>query len=160
MLTHLTLINFALADHLALDIETGFNVLTGETGAGKSLLLDALSACLGERTDTNYVRFGSDKADVTASFSYQDNSPEAQWLKEHELDDESGEIHLRRVIFATGRSKAWINGRPSSLAELKEIGRLLVQLYSQHSQQQLLEPPYPKHWLDIVTGKQIGRAHV
>lgn len=148
MLTHLTLINFALADHLALDIETGFNVLTGETGAGKSLLLDALSACLGERTDTNYVRFGSDKADVTASFSYQNNSPEAQWLKEHELDDESGEIHLRRVIFATGRSKAWINGRPSSLAELKEIGRLLVQLYSQHSQQQLLEPPYPKHWLD------------
>ena len=148
MLTHLTLINFALADHLALDIETGFNVLTGETGAGKSLLLDALSACLGERTDTNYVRFGSDKADVTASFSYHDNSPEAQWLKEHELDDESGEIHLRRVIFATGRSKAWINGRPSSLAELKEIGRLLVQLYSQHSQQQLLEPPYPKHWLD------------
>lgn len=148
MLTHLTLINFALADHLAIDIEQGFNVLTGETGAGKSLLLDALSACLGERTDTNYVRFGHDKADVTAIFSYQAHSAEAEWLKNHELDDESGEIHLRRVIFATGRSKAWINGRPSSLSELKEIGRLLVQLYSQHSQQQLLEPPYPKHWLD------------
>lgn len=148
MLTHLTLINFALADHLALDIEQGFNVLTGETGAGKSLLLDALSACLGERTDTNYVRYGADKADVTAVFSYQPQSAEAHWLTEHELDDDSGEIHLRRVIFATGRSKAWINGRPSSLAELKEIGRLLVQLYSQHSQQQLLEPPYPKHWLD------------
>ncbi|OTH00430.1 DNA repair protein RecN [Acinetobacter sp. ANC 4973] len=148
MLTHLTLINFALADHLAIDIEQGFNVLTGETGAGKSLLLDALSACLGERTDTHYVRFGHDKADVTAIFSYQTQSPEAEWLKNHELDDESGEIHLRRVIFATGRSKAWINGRPSSLSELKEIGRLLVQLYSQHSQQQLLEPPYPKHWLD------------
>lgn len=148
MLTHLTLINFALADHLALDIEQGFNVLTGETGAGKSLLLDALSACLGERTDTNYVRYGADKADVTAVFSYQPDSAEAQWLTEHELDDDSGEIHLRRVIFATGRSKAWINGRPSSLAELKEISRLLVQLYSQHSQQQLLEPPYPKHWLD------------
>ena len=148
MLTHLTLINFALADHLAIDIEKGFNVLTGETGAGKSLLLDALSACLGERTDTNYVRFGSEKADVTATFSYQEGSPEALWLKEQELDDESGEILLRRVIFATGRSKAWINGRPSSLTELKEIGRLLVQLYSQHSQQQLLEPPYPKHWID------------
>ncbi|HCQ9866078.1 TPA: DNA repair protein RecN [Acinetobacter baumannii] len=148
MLTHLTLINFALADHLAIDIEQGFNVLTGETGAGKSLLLDALSACLGERTDTNYVRYGSDKADVTTVFTYQDNSPEAKWLKEHELDDDSGEIHLRRVIFATGRSKAWVNGRPSSLSELKELGRLLVQLYSQHSQQQLLEPPYPKHWLD------------
>ncbi len=148
MLTHLTLINFALAEHLAVDIEPGFNVLTGETGAGKSLLLDALSACLGERTDTNYVRYGLDKADVTAIFSYETDSPEAQWLATHELADESGEIHLRRVIFATGRSKAWINGRPSSLAELKEIGRLLVQLYSQHSQQQLLEPPYPKHWLD------------
>ncbi len=148
MLTHLNLINFALADNLAIDIEQGFNVLTGETGAGKSLLLDALSACLGERTDTNYVRYGSEKADVTAVFSYQEQSAEAEWLKTHELDDESGEIHLRRVIFATGRSKAWINGRPSSLSELKEIGRLLVQLYSQHSQQQLLEPPYPKHWLD------------
>lgn len=148
MLTHLTLINFALADHLAIDIEQGFNVLTGETGAGKSLLLDALSACLGERTDTNYVRYGSDKADITAVFTYQNNSPEAKWLQDHELDDNSGEIHLRRVIFATGRSKAWVNGRPSSLSELKELGRLLVQLYSQHSQQQLLEPPYPKHWLD------------
>ena len=148
MLTHLNLMNFALADNLAIDIEHGFNVLTGETGAGKSLLLDALSACLGERTDTNYVRYNAEKADVTAVFSYQPHSPEAEWLKTHELDDESGEIHLRRVIFATGRSKAWINGRPSSLAELKEIGRLLVQLYSQHSQQQLLEPPYPKHWLD------------
>ncbi|AMM28162.1 DNA repair protein RecN [Acinetobacter pittii] len=148
MLTHLTLINFALADHLAIDIEQGFNVLTGETGAGKSLLLDALSACLGERTDTNYVRYGSDKADITAVFTYQNNSPEAKWLQDHELDDDSGEIHLRRVIFATGRSKAWVNGRPSSLSELKELGRLLVQLYSQHSQQQLLEPPYPKHWLD------------
>ena len=148
MLTHLNLINFALADNLAIDIEPSFNVLTGETGAGKSLLLDALSACLGERTDTNYVRYGADKADITAIFSYQDSSPEAEWLKNHELADESAEIHLRRVIFATGRSKAWINGRPSSLSELKEIGRLLVQLYSQHSQQQLLEPPYPKHWLD------------
>ena len=148
MLTHLTLINFALAEHLALDIESGFNVLTGETGAGKSLLLDALSACLGERTDTSLVRFGTDKADVTAVFSYTADSVEAHWLQQNELEDESGEIHLRRVIFATGRSKAWINGRPSSLAELKSIGRLLVQLYSQHSQQQLLDAPYPRQWLD------------
>lgn len=148
MLTHLTLINFALADHLALDIEAGFHVLTGETGAGKSLLLDALSVCLGERTDSHMVRYGTDKADITAIFSYAEDSAEAQWLATHELADESGEIHLRRVIFATGRSKAWINGRPSSLAELKDLGRLLVQLYSQHSQQQLLEPPYPKQWLD------------
>ncbi|MBF7682794.1 DNA repair protein RecN [Acinetobacter sp. B5B] len=150
MLTHLTLINFALAEHLALDIASGFNVLTGETGAGKSLLLDALSACLGERTDTGLVRFGTEKADVTAIFSYKDDTPEATWLTQKELNDHSGEIHLRRVIFATGRSKAWINGRPTSLSELKELGRLLVQLYSQHSQQQLLAPPYPKQWLDHV----------
>ena len=148
MLAQLTISNFAIVRELEIDFHSGMTAITGETGAGKSLLLDALSACLGERTDTNYVRYGSDKADVTAVFSYQDHSPEAEWLKTHELDDESGEIHLRRVIFATGRSKAWINGRPSSLSELKEIGRLLVQLYSQHSQQQLLEPPYPKHWLD------------
>lgn len=148
MLTHLTLINFALAEHLALDIASGFNVLTGETGAGKSLLLDALSACLGQRTDTSLVRFGTEKADVTAIFSYTTDSVEAQWLQQNELEDESGEIHLRRVIFATGRSKAWINGRPTSLAELKSLGRLLVQLYSQHSQQQLLDAPYPRQWLD------------
>ena len=160
MLTHLTLINFALAERLALDVNSGFNVLTGETGAGKSLLLDALSACLGERTDTNYVRFGCDKADVTAVFSYQEDSPEARWLTQQELADDSGEIHLRRVIFATGRSKAWINGRPSSLTELKELGRLLVQLYSQHSQQQLLEQPYPKHWLDRYSELQTPAQQV
>ncbi|WLF83038.1 DNA repair protein RecN [Moraxella sp. ZY210820] len=148
MLTHLTLINFALAEHLSIDIHQGFNVLTGETGAGKSLLLDALSACLGERVDSNYVRYDTEKADVTAVFSFHEHSPEAEWLAQHELDDGSGEIHLRRVIFATGRSKAWINGRPTSLSELKELGRLLVQLYSQHSQQQLLDPPYPRQWLD------------
>lgn len=148
MLTHLTLINFALAEHLTLDISQGFNVLTGETGAGKSLLLDALSACLGERVDSSYVRYNTEKADVTAVFSFEPHSPEAQWLAQHELDDGSGEIHLRRVIFATGRSKAWINGRPSSLTELKALGRLLVQLYSQHSQQQLLDSPYPRQWLD------------
>ena len=148
MLTHLTLLNFALAEHLSLDIDEGFSVLTGETGAGKSLLLDALSACLGERTDSGYVRYGTEKADVTAVFSYSADSAEATWLEQHELADESGEIHLRRVIFATGRSKAWINGRPCSLSELKQLGRILVQLYSQHSQQQLLEAPYPKQWLD------------
>lgn len=154
MLTHITLMNFALADHLALEIDQGFNVLTGETGAGKSLLLDALSACLGERSDASHVRFGQEKAEVIATFSYDENGLEAQWLKEHELLDESGEIIIRRVIFATGRSKAWINGRPTSLSELKTLGRLLVLLYSQHSQQQLLDPPYPRRWLDRYSGLQ------
>lgn len=157
MLTNLTLQNFALADQLNIELAGGFNVLTGETGAGKSLLLDALSVCLGERTDVAHVRFGTDKADVTASFDYQDNDPIDLWLRERELDDKADQtiyhtVHLRRVILNNGRSKAWINGRPSSLTELKEAGRLLVQLYSQHSQQQLLEPPYPKNWLDRYSG--------
>ncbi|GAB3051800.1 DNA repair protein RecN [Acinetobacter apis] len=152
MLTHLTLINFALADHLTIDISSGFNVLTGETGAGKSLLLDALSACLGERTDSQQIRYGADKADITAVFSYIKDSPEQVWLTHKELEDGSGELHLRRVIFSTGRSKAWINGRPTSLAELKELGQILVQLYSQHSQQQLLGQHYPKQWLDRSSG--------
>ncbi|TXJ09299.1 MAG: DNA repair protein RecN [Acinetobacter sp.] len=154
MLNNISLHNFALADQLAIDIESGFNVLTGETGAGKSLLLDALSACLGERSDASQVRFGHDKAEVIATFSYREHSPEADWLKEHELLDESGEIIIRRVIFANGRSKAWINGRPTSMSELKTLGRLLVLLYSQHSQQQLLDPPYPKQWLDRYAGLQ------
>ncbi|MFU8926887.1 DNA repair protein RecN [Acinetobacter puyangensis] len=152
MLNNISLHNFALADQLSIDIEAGFNVLTGETGAGKSLLLDALSACLGERSDATQVRFGQEKAEAIATFNYQEHSPEAEWLKEHELLDESGEIIIRRVIFANGRSKAWINGRPTSLSELKALGRLLVLLYSQHSQQQLLDPPYPKQWLDRYSG--------
>ncbi|XID74678.1 DNA repair protein RecN [Alkanindiges sp. WGS2144] len=164
MLTNLTLQNFALADQLSVDLANGFNVLTGETGAGKSLLLDALSVCLGERTDVAHVRFGTDKADVTASFEYQKNDPIDVWLAERELaegtHEEFGEIHLRRVILNNGRSKAWINGRPSSLTELKEAGRLLVQLYSQHSQQQLLEPPYPKNWLDRYSGFQAKAQEV
>lgn len=160
MLTNLTLQNFALAEHLSIDLASGFNVLTGETGAGKSLLLDALSVCLGERTDVAHVRFGTEKADVTASFDYQKHDSVDAWLQERELDDPDNtasnapEVHLRRVILNNGRSKAWINGRPSSLTELKDLGRLLVQLYSQHSQQQLLEPPYPKNWLDRYTGLQ------
>lgn len=152
MLNNISLHNFALADQLSIDIEAGFNVLTGETGAGKSLLLDALSACLGERSDASQIRFGHEKAEAIATFNYQENSPEAEWLNEHELLDESGEIIIRRVIFANGRSKAWINGRPTSMSELKTLGRLLVLLYSQHSQQQLLDPPYPKQWLDRYSG--------
>ncbi|KAA8733696.1 DNA repair protein RecN [Acinetobacter qingfengensis] len=154
MLTHITLMNFALADHLELELNQGFNVLTGETGAGKSLLLDALSICLGERSDTAQVRYGQDKAEVIASFSYQADSPEGLWLKENELFEDTEELIIRRVIFATGRSKAWINGRPTSISELRTLGRLLVLMYSQHSQQQLLNPPYPKQWLDRYSGLQ------
>ena len=149
MLTSLNLKQFALVDQLELEIETGFSVLTGETGAGKSILLDALSACLGERVDAQAVRFGSDKADLTATFELTAHSAAQDWITQHELSDpDQPELRLRRVIQSTGRSKAWINGRPASLSDLRTLGQLLVQLNSQHSQQQLLHSSYAREWLD------------
>lgn len=148
MITSLTLQNFALARHIDLDLAAGFTVLTGETGAGKSLLLDALSACLGERMDAQNVRFGADKADVTASFDLHTQPAVQDWLRGRELLDDDPSVHLRRVILANGRSKGWINGRPASLTDLRDIGGLLVQLHSQHSQQQLFKPRYALQFLD------------
>jgi DNA repair protein RecN (Recombination protein N) len=156
MLTRLSLQNFTLARDVVLDLHAGFTVLTGETGAGKSILLDGLAACLGERMDAQSVRFGADKADITAQFDLNRSDAARAWLHERELldiDDEN-EVRLRRVILAEGRSKAWINGTPTSLGELRELGELLVQLYGQHSQQQLLKPEYPMQWLDTAAQLQ------
>jgi DNA repair protein RecN (Recombination protein N) len=156
MLTRLSLQNFTLARDVVLDVHAGFTVLTGETGAGKSILLDGLSACLGERMDAQSVRFGAEKADITAQFDLHKSSAAQQWLQERELldVDDDNEVRLRRVILAEGRSKAWINGTPTSLGELRELGELLVQLYGQHSQQQLLKPEYPMNWLDTAAQLQ------
>lgn len=149
MLTSLNLNHFALVEQLDLDIASGFSVLTGETGAGKSILLDALSACLGERVDAQAVRFGHDKADLTATFELGTNSAAQDWLSQQELSDpDQPELRLRRVIHSNGRSKAWINGRPASLSDLRTLSQLLVQLNSQHSQQQLLHSSYAREWLD------------
>lgn len=156
MLTRLSLQNFTLARDVVLDLHAGFTVLTGETGAGKSILLDGLAACLGERMDAQSVRFGADKADITAQFDLHQSGAARAWLNDRELldmDDEN-EVRLRRVILSEGRSKAWINGTPTSLGELRELGELLVQLYGQHSQQKLLKPDYPMHWLDTAAQLQ------
>lgn len=156
MLTRLSLQNFTLARDVVLDLHAGFTVLTGETGAGKSILLDGLAACLGERMDAQSVRFGADKADITAQFDLQKSAAAREWLSERELldIDDDNEVRLRRVILSEGRSKAWINGTPTSLGELRELGELLVQLYGQHSQQQLLKPEYPMNWLDTAAQLQ------
>lgn len=159
MLTQLSLHHFALAEHVDLALDAGFTVLTGETGAGKSLLLDGLSACLGERADPNSVRFGQDKADVSAQFEIHHLPLVQAWLQAHELDDQDG-VTLRRVLLNTGRSKGWINGRGVSMTELRELGSLLVHINSQHSQQQLLAADYPREWLDIAAGLQPLAAHV
>lgn len=159
MLTQLSLHHFALAEHLDLALDAGFTVLTGETGAGKSLLLDGLAACLGERADANSVRFGQDKADVSAQFEISHLPLVHAWLQAHELDDQDG-VTLRRVLLNTGRSKGWINGRGVSMTELRELGSLLVHINSQHSQQQLLAADYPREWLDIAAGLQPLAAQV
>ena len=159
MITSLTLQNFALARHVTLEIAAGFSVLTGETGAGKSLLLDALSACLGERADAQSVRFGADKADLTASFDIQALVKVQAWLTERELLDDEPEVRLRRVISAEGRSKGWINGRPASMGDLRELGGLLVQLHSQHAQQQLLKSRYALQFLDRMAGLEKQAEH-
>lgn len=162
MLTRLSLQNFTLARDVVLDLQAGFTVLTGETGAGKSILLDGLAACLGERMDAHSVRFGADKADITAQFDLHQSVAARAWLNERELldIDDDYEVRLRRVILSEGRSKAWINGTPTSLAELRELGELLVQLYGQHSQQQLLKAEYPMQWLDTAAQLQPQVDHV
>lgn len=155
MLLSLSVQNFALAQALELDFASGFTVLTGETGAGKSILLDALSLCLGERGDGKSVRYGAEKADLSAEFDLRHAPAVHDWLQQRELlDDEDSVVRLRRVLLSSGRSKAWINGTPSSQNELRELGQLLVQLYSQHSQQQLLQTGFARRWLDQAAGLQ------
>ena len=148
MLVSLTLYQFALIAEHELSVAEGFNVITGETGAGKSLLLDALSLCVGERADSAMVRHGADYADIYAQFDVTNNTMVEQWFTEHERDLEEAELLIRRQLSSSGRSKAWLNGTPVSLAELKSLGALLVNIHSQHAQQALLKPQFVVQWLD------------
>ncbi len=150
MLLSLTLNQFALIAKHELSVAEGFNVITGETGAGKSLLLDALSLCIGERADSAMVRHGADHADIYAQFDVTDNIMIAEWFAEHERDLDEQELLIRRQLSSNGRSKAWLNGSPVSLAELKSLGALLVNIHSQHAQQALLKPQFVVQWLDAM----------
>ncbi|WP_201572153.1 DNA repair protein RecN [Psychrobacter nivimaris] len=148
MLVSLTLHQFALIAQHELSVAEGFNVITGETGAGKSLLLDALSLCVGERADSAMVRHGAAHADIYAQFDVENNSVIAEWFTKNERPLEEPEVLIRRQLSNTGRSKAWLNGSPVSLAELKSLGTLLVNIHSQHAQQALLKPQFVVQWLD------------
>ena len=148
MLVSLTLHQFALIAQHELSVAEGFNVITGETGAGKSLLLDALSLCVGERADSAMVRHGAAHADIYAQFDVENNSIVAEWFTKNERPLEVPEVLIRRQLSNTGRSKAWLNGSPVSLAELKSLGTLLVNIHSQHAQQALLKPQFVVQWLD------------
>ena len=150
MLVSLTLHQFALIAQHELSVAEGFNVITGETGAGKSLLLDALSLCVGERADSAMVRHGAAHADIYAQFDVENNSVIAEWFTKNERALEEPEVLIRRQLSNTGRSKAWLNGTPVSLAELKSLGALLVNIHSQHAQQALLKPQFVVQWLDAM----------
>jgi len=149
MLTSLSIHQFALVEHMELDFQRGMTVITGETGAGKSILLDALGLTLGQRADAGFVRHGADKADVAATFS---SNPDAlKWLALHDLPEED-ELILRRVVSAEGRSRGYVNGRPVSAGDLKDLARHLISVHSQHAHQQLLEKDAPRQILDSYAG--------
>ena len=148
MLTHLAIKQFTLVENLELDINQGFTVITGETGAGKSILLDALGLCLGDKADGQAVRHGADKAELSALFDVS-QLPQAQaWLTERDLAED--ECCLRRVVYKEGRSKAWVNGSVVTLAELRSLGELLINIHSQHAHQSLLKKETHRQLLDNV----------
>lgn len=137
MLTHITINNFTLVEHLDLDLSAGMTVITGETGTGKSILLDALAMTLGERADAERVRYGSERADITAAFSLNDLHDAKQWLIDNDLSAED-ECLLRRVITAEGRSRCFINAQPVTLQQVRALGEHLIDIHSQHAHQSLL----------------------
>ncbi len=142
MLTQLTVQNFAIVQFLELELHHGMTTITGETGAGKSIAIDALGLCLGERADANMVRMGTEKAEVNARFNLNDTPHASAWLKNNDLENnlsDEGECLLRRTISKEGRSRAYINGTPVSLSQLKSLGQLLVNIHGQHAHQSLLK---------------------
>lgn len=153
MLQTLTLKNFVIVRELELDFRAGLTVLTGETGAGKSILIDALSLLLGDRSDAGVVRHGADRAELAAGFSLAGLADAQAWLTGQELaGDDADELLLRRVIDSGGKSRAWINGRPSTLAQLKELGERLVDIHGQHEHQSLLKTDAQRVLLDGYAG--------
>ncbi len=147
MLLQLSVHNYAIVDHLDLELKPGMSVITGETGAGKSIMLDALSLTLGARADSGVVRPDADKADILSSFDIRQIPEAATWLAERDLDDE-GQCLLRRVITAEGRSRGYINGKPCTQADLRELGALLIDIHSQHEHQSLLKTDTHRRLLD------------
>ena len=152
MLHSLSIRDFIIVKQLDLEFNAGYTVLTGETGAGKSILIDALSLALGARGEGGICRAGCEKAEISAIFSIQDNLDAQQWMQAAELTEESGELVLRRVMYADGRSRAFINGTTVTVAQLKELGELLLDIYSQNAHHSLLKPITQRNVLDQFAG--------
>ena len=153
MLTRIHLQNFAISSEAEVELKPGMTVLTGETGAGKSILIDALNLALGNRADTAVVRHGCDKAIINASFTVRADSPAQQWLQKHELDADN-ECHIRRVITTEGRSTAFINNSAVNLTTLRALGENLVEIYGQHEHQSLTKTNRQRQLLDAAGNYQ------
>jgi DNA repair protein RecN (Recombination protein N) len=152
MLTELRIRNFAIIESLTLPLARGFNVLSGETGAGKSIIVGALGLLLGERASTDLIRTGADRATVEGVFDVADRPEIAVLLDERGIDAEESFVVLKREIVGAGRARAWVNGTTVSAAILAEVSRLLVNLHGQHEAQTLLEPDAQRRILDAFAG--------
>ncbi|RFP68304.1 DNA repair protein RecN [Wenzhouxiangella sp. 15190] len=156
MLRHLAIRNFAIISEVEIDIEPGFTAITGETGAGKSILVDALGLLLGDRAESSLIAEGRKQAELEAVFALDENDPARQWLEEQALD-EGDELILRRVLTAPSGSRAWINGRSATVGQLAELGERLVEIHGQHEHQQLEKAPVQRRLLDRqVDDKTLG----
>ncbi|MEZ8688749.1 DNA repair protein RecN [Vibrio splendidus] len=151
MLAHLSVNNFAIVKSLQLELSKGMTTITGETGAGKSIAIDALGLCLGGRSDAGMVRQGEEKTEVSAAFLLENNLHATRWLEDNELLD-GGECILRRTISKEGRSRAFINGSPVPLSQLKSLGQLLINIHGQHAHHQLMKSDYQMAMLDQYAG--------
>jgi len=152
MLHALSIRNFVVVEKLDVEFEPGFTVLTGETGAGKSILVDALALLLGDRFELRQLRQGAERAELSAVFDATNLPIVEAWLDSQGLAGDQGVVLLRRVLDAQGRSRAWINGRPATLAQLGEIGEMLVDLHGQHAHQALARAPMQRALLDGFGG--------
>lgn len=147
MLTHLSISNYAIAESLEVELHAGMTVLTGETGAGKSIMLDALGLALGERADAGIVRPGADKAEIHALFDIAQIEEAQAWLGERDLLA-GDECMLRRVVTGEGRSRGYINGQPATLQDIRQLSELLIDIHSQHEHRSLLKKDYQRKVLD------------
>jgi DNA repair protein RecN (Recombination protein N) len=160
MLRALSIRDFVIVDRLELEFETGFTALTGETGAGKSILIDALALVLGERSDTGVVREGCSRAEISAEFAIERLPEAVQWLEANDLAEEPNACLLRRVLESGGRSRAYVNGRPCTLQQVKELGEKLVDIHGQHEHQSLMKAASQRALLDAFAGARDLAAEV
>ncbi len=147
MLRSLSIRHFAIVDQLELDFEPGFTAITGETGAGKSILVDAMGLLLGDRADSGLIAAGQDQAELSASFDLTRQAAARTWLSEQALDEDEA-LLIRRLLSRSSPSRAWINGRPVTIGQLAELGTMLVEIHGQHEHQRLGQSERQRELLD------------